>query len=159
MSEETQLAPESLIGRRLFSDAASHRSLGPPFDFSEFVDTRLRSDLSVDILGSGNPESKRLKTLTVLARNEGEARLPPTSFGGWAAILLKDLKFPGWQSQVRSVPIVASEHKASNVFHAEISRDGFREKAQSYAFATMMADRFSRRGRFVPPSALERRAP
>lgn len=151
MSEDNQLAPESLIGRRLFGKENSqnqHR----PFDFGHFVDTRLNSDLSVDLLGQGNADTKRLKALTVLASNEGKMRSPVVEFFGWAAILLRDLKFPGWPSSVRAVPVDASESKASNKFHAEISRDGFREKAQSYTFATMMADRFSRKGRHIPPS-------
>ncbi|HEY1735715.1 MAG TPA: hypothetical protein VGG12_03625, partial [Methylovirgula sp.] len=79
------------------------------------------------------------------------ARKPPIAFEGWAAILLRDLTFPGWNRDVRPTPIPAGEGSAANEFHAEISREDFRQKAQSYAFATMMADRFSRKGRYVQP--------
>lgn len=147
MPASAQLGQQDLIGRRLFDSSLEAKS----FDFVYFVDTRLDSNLSVDVLGVGNPEKKRLKALTILADAEGDARYPAVRFDGWAAILVKDLKFPGWVSNIFAVPVAASEGKSPNEFHAEISRQGFGEKAQSYAFATMMADRFSRKGRYVAP--------
>lgn len=144
------LSPSELLGRRLFGSDGLDLSK-PFFDFKHFVDTRLEADLSVDLLGVGNFDKKRTRVLTVAADSEAANRRPSATFEGWAAILLSDLKFPGWNSNVRPVPIVGDDGKAENEFHAEISRDGFRQKAQSYAFATMMADRFSRKGRHVPP--------
>jgi hypothetical protein len=142
--------PKELLGRRLFGKAGWDAAR-PLFDFMHFVDTRLQSNLSIDLLGKGNIEKRRLRPLTELADAEAQARNPTTTFEGWAAVLLQDLRFPGWNSNVRPAPISGRNGVPPNEFHAEISRNGFREKAQSYAFATMMADRFSRKGRYVPP--------
>ena len=139
-----------LLGRRLFGREGWDSSR-PLFDFTHFIDTRLELDLSVDRLGVGNVESKRIRSLTPTADAEGAARKPPTTFDGWAAIFLKDLNFPGWVADVRPTKVVGSD-KALNEFHSEISREGFRQKAQSYTFATMMADRSSRKGRYIPPA-------
>lgn len=151
MPASEHISPRELLGRRLFGSDGWNPS-GPVFDSTHFVDTRLHLDLSVDMLGGGNTENKRVKYLTQLGDSEGAARQPPTTFEGWAAILLQDLKFPGWNTDVRPAPIAGGNGAAANEFHAEISREGFRQKAQSYAFATMMADRFSRKGRYVPPA-------
>lgn len=137
-----------VVGRRLFGQEEWEHSDGKlSVGLNHFYDTRLELDLSVDILGNGEPERKRVRELTQLADEEARDRALPTAFEGWAAILLKDLKFPGWNRGVRLVP----DEKKKNPFHAEISRDDFRGKAQAYTFATAMADRFQRKGRYVGP--------
>jgi hypothetical protein len=145
-----QINPRELLGRRLFGKEGWNSSR-PIFDFTHFVDTRLHLDLSVDRLGAGNVENNRLRYLTQLGDVEGGTRQRPTTFEGWAAVLLQDLKFPGWNTDVRPVPVTGGNGVPANEFHSEISREGFRQKAQSYTFATMMADRFSRKGRYVSP--------
>ena len=137
-----------IIGRRLFgtqgwkvSDAAF------TVELAHFYDTRLDLDLSVDRLGMGNVENNRAQKLTELADGEAAERRPSTTFEGWAGIMARDLTFPGWNKEVYPV----DDPKGKNSHHAEIKRDNFRQKAQAYTFATVMADRFSRRGRFVPP--------
>ena len=149
MLEQGLVAPRDLIGRRLFGKNGWDQSQ-PRFDFIHFIDTRIESDLSVDLLGGGNVENKRLRPLTASADFDAQSRRPSSTFEGWAAVLLRDLTFPGWNPTAKISPII-EKNGTTNEFHAEISRDGFRQKAQSYAFATMMADRFSRKGRYVPP--------
>jgi hypothetical protein len=133
-----------LIGRRLFGKQGWDDSK-PSFTFIHFVDSRFDQDLSVDCLGPGNTETKRIRPLTRLGDTEAAARVPVVTFDGWAAVLAKDLAFPGW------LPLVRPSEQPDNPYHAEIIRDGFRDKAHSYAFATAMADRFSRKGRYVSP--------
>jgi len=122
------LSDNEIIGRRLFGPE-SWRVEGAAFsvDLTHFYDKRLELDLSVDRLGVGNAENKRLQELTLLADAEAAERRPATTFDGWAAIVLRDLAFAGWNRAVRQV----NNHKGKNKYHAEISRDNFRQKAQA----------------------------
>lgn len=137
-----------LLGRRSFVVDSLPVNVRRKIDLRHFIDSRLDTDLSVDCLGKGEASNTNRKLLTKLSIEECSARNPGQVFDGWFAILARDLNWPGRSSEVRHLPITGSK---PNPHHAEISREGFRTKAQSYAFAAMIADRFSRKGRFVEP--------
>ncbi len=125
-----------IIGRRLLNKTGQERESGdngcPLLEVDDFLETRRDADLSVDRLGNPNPNRTTLRTLTEIADKQASDRQPARTFDGWATIRARDLRFPGWVARIMATP------SDENPFHADVSRDGFREKAQSYALAISM---------------------
>jgi hypothetical protein len=115
----------------------------------DFYDSRLEEDLSVDRLGNPNPSRETLAAITRIADAEATSRIRDNVFVGWFAINLKDFKFPGWIARIVAKPTRNENATLSNHWHAEVSRDGFRAKAQAYALAFTLTKVFERKGRYV----------
>lgn len=134
-----QISGGSVIGRRLFGakpETSSSLKCSPRW----FRDTRLPSNLSVDLLGIGQVDKSRTKRLTVHA--DSEAAAGSSTFEGWVAILLKNL---------RAIKVIPNE-VPNNPFHAEIDRTEVISRASEHHFATSLAWSFQEHGFFVPPN-------
>lgn len=147
------IAENELLGRRIvISETRSNGSNGDmELRVDDFYESREGADLSVDCLGNPNPVSGRLGALTLLADRDASKRNPRLSFSGWAAIQHKDLRFRGWSARVSAAPTTEDDGRIENQWHANVSREEFRTKAQAYAFAVTLRDVFERKGRRVAP--------
>ena len=150
---------KELIGRRLLDRAGKERATDedgrPLYDVDDFYDTRLEEDLSVDRLGNPNATPDTLREITKLA--DQEAGRPESSrvFIGWATIRVRNLRWPGWdakEGKVTASPTLREDGTVENHWHADINRDGFREKAQAYALATLLQHTFLRKGAYQAPN-------
>lgn len=147
---------KELIGRRLLDRAGKERATNedgrPQYDVDDFYDTRLEGDLSVDRLGNPNPTLDTLREITQLA--DYEVTVPESNrvFIGWATIRVQNLRFPGWAARVAASPTLREDGTVENHWHADINRDGFREKAQAYALALTLQQTFMRKGGYQPPN-------
>ena len=150
--DSEQVEEVECIGRRLFNLTDIQRpydsSGNPTLLVTDFFDTRLETDLSVERLGNPNPSEVVLKHLSTLADEECSRWRKCREFIGWSCLLARDIRFRGWQGQISPQPV--GEGSSENVYHAEISRDGWRDKATSYALAATLMQEFSAKARFEP---------
>ena len=147
---------KELIGRRLLDRAGKERSTSedgrPLYDVGDFYDTRLEDDLSVDRLGNPNPTLDTLREITKLADQEAGRPESNRVFIGWATIRVQKLRFPGWDAKVIASPTLREDGTVENHWHADIKRDGFREKAHAYALAATLQQTFMRKGGYQAPN-------
>lgn len=143
--------PGELVGRRLFDRSGRPKGADgrPELRVQDFLEARDDADLSLDRLGRPNPSRETLAAITRLADIAGSSRTPPHLFEGWAAILVSRLRFPGWTATIVPDPISGGDRQAENKWHANLSRDGFRQKAQAYALAAALQQTFERKGSYV----------
>lgn len=148
---------KELIGRRLLDRVGKERATSedgrPLYDVDDFFDTRLDHDLSVDRLGNPNATPDTLREVTKLADQEAARPESNRFFIGWATIRVRNLRFPDWAGQVTASPTRREDGTVENHWHADISRDGFRErKAQAYTLALTLQQTFARRGDYQAPN-------
>lgn len=146
------LGLSEIIGRRIFDKSVRHvdEQGSPLFEVNDFYEKREGADISVDRLGV-SPTKQTKSAITGLADSEATQRQPKLLFLGWASIRIKDLKFPHWEPKILASPTADEEGKPGNIWHAEISQDGFRERAQTYTLATALLQTFQRKGYFEQP--------
>lgn len=147
---------KELIGRRLLDRAGKERATSedghPLYDIEDFYDTRLKADLSVDRLGNPNATPDTLREITKLADQEVGRPESNRVFIGWAAIRVQNLRFPGWDAKVAASPTLREDGTVENHWHADIKRDGFREKRHAYALAATLQQTFIRKGGYQAPN-------
>jgi len=147
---------KELIGRRLLDRVGKERATSedgrPLYDVDDFYDTRLVHDLSADRLGNPNATPDTLREVTKLADQEATRPESNRVFIGWATIRVRNLQFRGWTARVIASPTLREDGTVENPWHADISRDGFREKAQAYTLALTLQQTFTRRGEYQAPS-------
>ena len=148
---------KELIGRRLLDRVGKERATSedgrPLYDVDDFYDTRLDHDLSVDRLGNPNATPDTLREVTKLADEETARPESNRVFIGWATIRVRNLRFPDWAARVTASPTRREDGTVLNHWHADISRDGFREsKAYAYTLAVTLQQTFTRRGEYQAPS-------
>lgn len=144
-----------VVGRRLLNDVGELRPENdngePKLTFKDFHETRPDEDLSVDRLGDPNPSRGTLTAITTVADEEVAETKRPQSFLGWATIRVKDFSFPGWIAEIEARPTFRSDGSQKNRWHAEVNRDGYRDRGQSYALAITLQHTFERKGSYVSP--------
>jgi hypothetical protein len=147
---------KELIGRRLLDRAGKERATSengrPLYDADDFYDTRLEYDLSIDRLGNPNPTLDTLREITKLADEEAGRPESNRVFIGWATIRVQNLRFPGWAAGVTASPTLREDGSVENQWHADINRDGSREKAQAYTLALTLQQTFMRKGGYQAPN-------
>ena len=130
-----EVKPSESIGRRVFGKGwlAGPDAKGPQgyFKITIFMDSRLDQDLSFDRLGETGVDKRVTRFLTPLGVDQGQTLTPPKEFSGWAAISMARLDF----ATVRPTPT----DEPCNPFHADLSREGFREKVQAETLAFRLA--------------------
>ena len=99
-----------------------------------------------------NATPDTLREVTKLADQEVARPESNRDFIGWATIRVRKLRFPGWAARVIASPTRREDGTVENHWHADISRDGFREKAQAYALALTLQQTFTRSGEYQAPS-------
>lgn len=151
-----EIGKKELVGRRLLYKAGTERPTnedgGPMLEAGDFYETRAEANLSVDRLGDPNPSRDTLRAITSLADTEVSRSETNRVFNGWATIRVQDFRFTGWAAQIISTPKVREDGTVENPWHADVNRDGFREKAQAYALALALQHTFERKGAYEPPN-------
>jgi hypothetical protein len=146
---------KELVGRRLLNKVNAHRGTDengvPLLEINDFYEQRAQEDLSVDRLGDPNPARDTLRAITTVADREASRSGSDRVFGGWATIRVERLGFPGWVANVIATPKMDEDGAAENPWHADVNRDGFRDKAQAYALAAALRDTFEREGEYQAP--------
>lgn len=139
---DTKVGDGEIIGRRIFRDSVltrqQDRGQEVTIRMDHFYDNRLIENLSVDRLTqSGSPNRKVLSFLRPLAN----AAQQQSEFYGWGALKVRSLRdFRGEKiTEVLATPVVNDPSQSDNPYHADISREDFREKKQAYALAIMLA--------------------
>ena len=151
-----EIGEKELVGRRLLDKAGTERPTdegGRPLSkVGDFYETREEDDLSVDRLGDPNPAQDTLRAITSLADKDASRPEINRIFNGWATILVQNFRFPGWVAQVTATPTMREDGTVENPWHADVNRDGFREKAQAYTFSITLQHTFERKGSYEPPN-------
>ncbi len=151
-----ELGEKELVGRRLIDKASTERPTDqdglPLSEVGDFYETRAKDDLSVDRLGDPNPAQDTLRAITSLADKDALRPEINRIFNGWATIRVQNFRFPGWVAQVIATLTKREDETVENPWHADVNRDGFREKAQAYAFAVALQHTFVRKGAYEPPN-------
>ena len=151
-----EIGEKELVGRRLLDKAGTERPTDqdgrPLSEIGDFYETRAKDDLSVDRLGDPNPAQDTLRAITSLA--DKDASRPETNriFNGWATIRVQNFRFPRWVAQITVTPTMHEGGTVENPWHADVNRDGFREKGQAYTFAVTLQHTFERKGAYEPPN-------
>lgn len=134
-ADPEKVGEKEILGRRVFTDrpfvGGGGRVPEGCFNLDIFFDTRLDDNLSFDRLGEGSPVKAVRKYLTPLADAEAALMRPPRPFSGWAPISMKQLTFITVIPDPREDPY--------NPYHAELSRDLYRAKAQAETLAFRLA--------------------
>ena len=151
-----EIDEKELVGRRLFDKVGTARATGengsPLYKVGDFYESRAEEDFSVDRLGDPNPALDTLRTLTGLADKEASRPETNRTFNGWCTIRVQNFRFTGWVAQITASPIFSENGTGENLWHADVNRDGFRDKAQAYTFAVTLQHTFERKGQYEPPS-------
>lgn len=151
----SEVGEKELVGRRLFDKTIAERSTAedgtPLLRLNDFHEKREEDDLSVDRLGDPNPSKGALTAITSLADEDASLRHPKFVFNGWATIRVQDFFFPGWVAQITATPVLNEDGTVENPWHADVNRDGYREKAYSYTLAATLQHIFERKGGYQPP--------
>ncbi len=151
-----EIGQKELVGRRLLDKAGTERSTDedgrPLSEVGDFYETRAKDDLSVDRLGDPNPAQDTLRAITSLADTEASRPEVNRVFSGWATIRVQNFRFTGWVARVTATLKKREDGTIENPWHADVNRDGFREKAQAYAFAVALQHTFVRKGAYEPPN-------
>ncbi len=152
-----EIGEKELVGRRMLDKADTERETDedgrPLSEVGDFHETRAGDDLSVDRLGDPNPTQDTLRAITAIA--DKDASHPETNriFNGWATIRVQDFRFRGWVARITATPTKREDGTVENPWHADVNREGFREKAQAYAFAVTLQHTFVRKGAYEPPQS------
>ena len=150
-----EIAGSEIVGRRLMDKTSVQRGTNnagrPLFQLNDFYESRLADDLSVDRLGDRNPSRETLKKITSLADADANTRQPAFTFSGWAKIRVEIFCFPGWTAKIIAAPTQNAAGDIDNRWHAEVSLEGFREKASAYAHAAALQHTFERKGAYEAP--------
>jgi hypothetical protein len=150
-----EVGEKELIGRRLLDRVGKHRATTeegrPLYDVGDFYEARLEDDLSVDRLGDPNAAVDTLRAITGLADQEAARPESNRIFNGWATIRVQNVRFTGGVAQVNSSPTRREDGTVENHWHADINRDGFREKALAYTLAAALHHTFTRKGGYQRP--------
>lgn len=129
------------IGRALYSKGSVY-DVQKSVKWHHFYDSRLETDLSVDVIGNGGIESKRIKYLHPRALSRKD------HFKGWAAIKVKNTRQKKLDLMIYRDPINNEDPTKANKFHAQIDRGNFRTEQ----LATMLAIALSHlTSEVVPP--------
>jgi hypothetical protein len=129
-----EVKPSETIGRRVFGNPFAGAGAKVPehfFKITVFMDSRRDKDLSFDRLGERGVDKSVTRFLTPLGADQGRTLAPPKEFSGWAAIPMAKLDF----ATVRPTPT----DEPYNPFHADLSREGFRERAHAEMLAFRLA--------------------
>jgi len=122
--DKNKVSDKEIIGRRVFGQkifiAPRERGL---FKMDIFYDTRLENELSFDRLGLKTVD----KFLTTQCHQHGN--MQNKTFVGWATIKVSDLK------KLTIQPTPTEE----NPYHADLSREGFRDPLSAELLAYRLA--------------------
>lgn len=129
--DKNKVSDKEIVGRRVFGQKIFKNPGGKHlFEWKIFYDTRFQNDLSFDRLGLNTIDEKVVKFLTSQCHEHGKQQ--NKKFKGWAPIKVSDLKkikvsdpnLPNLnQLEIQPTPTTEPD----NPYHADLSRDGFRE--------------------------------
>ncbi len=150
-----EIGQKELVGRRLLDNPDTTRSTDndgrPLLKITDFHESRPGDDLSVDRLGDPNPNRDTLRAITCVADADATNRNPARAFNGWATIRVQNFRFTGWVAELAATPTRSEDGTIENHWHADVSRDGFREKAQAYTLAVTLQHLFELKGGYESP--------
>ena len=133
--DRDEVKPSETIGRRVFGKGwlAGPGAKVPQgfFKLTVFMEKRPEDDLSFDRLGETGVDKRVTRFLTPLGADHGQTLAPPKEFSGWAAIPMARLDF----ATVRPSPT----DKPYNPFHADLSRERYRERDRAETLAFRLA--------------------
>lgn len=148
--DESGVHENETVGRRIFRTSPSTRTSDedglPEIGMKDFHDSRLENDLSFDRLGQPNPSKDTLRVITKIADEDAEGISAAASFEGWATILIKKLKLPGWEPSWLPTPTKNEKGDFVNQWHTDLSREGFRNKRLAYMLAITLNHEFNLKG-------------